>query len=35
MTAALLVLTVLMCVLSAVAAIVKVMRIDPAVVFTR
>jgi putative ABC transport system permease protein len=35
MTATLLVLTVLMCVLSAVAAIVKVMRIDPAVVFTR
>jgi putative ABC transport system permease protein len=35
MTAALLVLTVLMCVLSAVAAIVKVTRIDPAMVFTR
>ena len=35
MTAILLVLTVLMCVLSAIAAIVKVMRIDPAVVFTR
>ena len=35
MTAALLVLTVLMCVLSAIAAIVKVTRIDPAMVFTR
>ena len=35
MTAALLVLTVLMCVLSAIAAIMKVMRIDPAMVFTR
>jgi putative ABC transport system permease protein len=35
MTAALLLLTVLMCVLSAVGAIVKVMRIDPAMVFTR
>ncbi|MCC6890810.1 MAG: ABC transporter permease [Hyphomicrobiales bacterium] len=35
MTAILLLLTVAMCVLSAVSAIVKVMRIDPAVVFTR
>ncbi|MBX9775068.1 MAG: ABC transporter permease [Xanthobacteraceae bacterium] len=35
MTAALLVLTVLMCVVSAVAAIMKVTRIDPAMVFTR
>jgi putative ABC transport system permease protein len=35
MTAALLVLTVFMCVLSAVAAIVKVTRTDPAMVFTR
>ena len=35
MTAGLFVLTVAMCVLSAVAAIVKVMRIDPAMVFTR
>jgi putative ABC transport system permease protein len=35
MSAALLLLTVLMCVLSAVAAIVKVMRIDPAMVFTQ
>jgi putative ABC transport system permease protein len=35
MTATLLVLTVFMCVLSAVAAIVKVTRIDPAMVFTR
>jgi putative ABC transport system permease protein len=35
MTAILFVLTVAMCVLSAIAAIVKVMRIDPAVVFTR
>ncbi len=31
----LLVLTVLMCVVSAIAAIVKVTRIDPAMVFTR
>ncbi len=35
MTAALLVLTVLMCVVSAIAAIMKVTRIDPAMVFTR
>jgi putative ABC transport system permease protein len=35
MTAILLVLTVLMCVVSAISAIVKVMRIDPAMVFTR
>ena len=35
MTAALLVLTVLMCVISAIAAIMKVTRIDPAMVFTR
>lgn len=35
MTAALLLLTVLMCVLSAISAIVKVTRIDPATVFTR
>ena len=35
MTAGLFVLTVAMCVLSAIAAIVKVMRIDPAMVFTR
>ena len=35
MLAALLVLTVLMCVVSAIAAIVKVTRIDPAMVFTR
>lgn len=35
MSAALLLLTVLMCVVSAVAAIVKVMRIDPAMVFTQ
>jgi putative ABC transport system permease protein len=33
--AGLFVLTVAMCVLSAVAAIVQVMRIDPAMVFTR
>ncbi|HZO48199.1 MAG TPA: ABC transporter permease [Xanthobacteraceae bacterium] len=35
MTVALLVLTVLMCVISAIAAIMKVTRIDPAMVFTR
>ena len=35
MTAALLVLTVAMCVVSAIAAIMKVTRIDPAMVFTR
>jgi putative ABC transport system permease protein len=35
MTAILLVLTVLMCVVSAISAIVQVMRIDPAMVFTR
>ena len=35
MTAALFVLTVSMCVVSAIAAIVKVTRIDPAMVFTR
>jgi putative ABC transport system permease protein len=35
MTAALLLLTVLMCVVSAIAAIMKVTRIDPAMVFTR
>jgi putative ABC transport system permease protein len=35
MTAVLLVLTVSMCVVSAIAAIVKVTRIDPAMVFTR
>jgi putative ABC transport system permease protein len=35
LTAALFALTVAMCVVSAVAAIVKVMRIDPAMVFTR
>jgi putative ABC transport system permease protein len=35
MTAILLLLTVTMCVLSAIAAIVKVTRIDPAMVFTR
>ena len=35
MTAILLVLTVAMCVISAIAAIMKVMRIDPAMVFTR
>jgi len=35
MTAVLLVLTVLMCVVSAIAAIMKVTRIDPAMVFTR
>jgi putative ABC transport system permease protein len=35
MTAILLLLTVTMCVLSAIAAILKVMRIDPAMVFTR
>jgi putative ABC transport system permease protein len=35
LTAALFVLTVVMCVASAIAAIVKVMRIDPATVFTR
>lgn len=35
MTAVLLLLTVLMCVLSAVSAILKVTRIDPAMVFTR
>ncbi len=35
MTVMLLLLTVTMCVLSAVAAILKVMRIDPAMVFTR
>jgi putative ABC transport system permease protein len=28
-------LTVIMCILSAIAAIVQVMRIDPAMVFTR
>jgi len=35
MLAILLLLTVVMCVLSAISAIVKVMRIDPAMVFTR
>jgi putative ABC transport system permease protein len=35
LTVALFALTVVMCVASAVAAIVKVMRIDPATVFTR
>jgi putative ABC transport system permease protein len=35
MTGALLVLTVMMCVVSAIAAIMKVTRIDPAMVFTR
>ena len=35
LTSALFVLTVAMCVLSAIGAIAKVMRIDPAMVFTR
>ena len=35
LTLALFVLTVVMCVLSAIGAIAKVMRIDPAMVFTR
>jgi putative ABC transport system permease protein len=35
LTAGLFVLTVVMCVASAIAAIVKVTRIDPAMVFTR
>ena len=35
LTISLFLLTVLMCVASAVAAIVQVMRIDPAMVFTR
>jgi putative ABC transport system permease protein len=35
MSAVLLLLTIVMCVLSAVSAILKVMRIDPAMVFTR
>ncbi len=35
LTSALFVLTVIMCVLSAIGAIAKVMRIDPAMVFTR
>ena len=35
LTISIFVLTVLMCILSAIAAIVKVMRIDPAMVFTR
>jgi putative ABC transport system permease protein len=35
LTIGLFTLTVLMCVTSAIAAIVKVMRIDPAMVFTR
>jgi len=35
LTSALFVLTVVMCVLSAIGAIAKVMRIDPAMVFTR
>jgi putative ABC transport system permease protein len=35
LTLALFALTVVMCVLSAIGAIVKVMRIDPAMVFTR
>jgi putative ABC transport system permease protein len=35
MTVALFALAVVMCVLSAVGAIAKVMRIDPAMVFTR
>jgi putative ABC transport system permease protein len=35
MTASLLVLSVLMCIVSAIAAIMKVVRVDPAMVFTR
>jgi putative ABC transport system permease protein len=35
LTVGLFVLTVVMCVLSAIAAIVQVTRIDPAMVFTR
>jgi putative ABC transport system permease protein len=35
LTIGLFALTVFMCVISAVSAIVKVMRIDPAMVFTR
>jgi putative ABC transport system permease protein len=35
LTISIFVLTVVMCIVSAVAAIVKVMRIDPAMVFTR
>ena len=35
LTAALFLLTVVMCVVSAIAAIMKVTRIDPAMVFTR
>jgi putative ABC transport system permease protein len=35
LTVALFLLTVVMCIASAIAAIVQVMRIDPALVFTR
>ena len=35
LTVGLFLLTVVMCVVSAIAAIVQVMRIDPAMVFTR
>ena len=35
LTLGLFLLTVIMCVVSAIAAIVQVMRIDPAMVFTR